>query len=400
MREAVIVSTARTPIGKAFRGAFNDTQAQEMAGHAIAEAVKRSKVSKEEIDDVIIGAAGQQGSQQGNIARQSLLRAGLPVSVAGMSLDRQCASGMMAIATAAKEITEDGMTITVGGGVESVSLVRNENFRMDRARDPWLEENIPSLYMTMIETAENVAKRYGVSRESQDEYSLQSQMRTAKAQQNGYMDKEIVPLKSTMKYKDKETGEISSHDVCIEKDEGNRPSTTLEGLSALKPVFKDGIYLKEGEYITAGNASQLSDGASASVLMEAREAEKRNLSPLGVYRGIAVAGCAPDEMGIGPIYAVPKLLKKHGLKIDDIDLWELNEAFASQVIYCRDKLGIPNELLNVNGGGISIGHPFGMSGARLVGHALIEGKRRNAKYVVCTMCIGGGMGAAGLFEVL
>ena len=400
MREAVIVSTARTPIGKAFRGAFNDTQAQEMAGHAIAEAVKRSKVSKEEIDDVIIGAAGQQGSQQGNIARQSLLRAGLPVSVAGMSLDRQCASGMMAIATAAKEITEDGMTITVGGGVESVSLVRNENFRMDRARDPWLEENIPALYMTMIETAENVAKRYGISREAQDEYSLQSQMRTAKAQQNGYMDKEIVPLKSTMKYKDKETGEISSHDVCIEKDEGNRPSTTFEGLSALKPVFKDGIYLKEGEYITAGNASQLSDGASASVLMEAREAEKRNLSPLGVYRGIAVAGCAPDEMGIGPIYAVPKLLKQHGLKIDDIDLWELNEAFASQVIYCRDKLGIPNELLNVNGGGISIGHPFGMSGARLVGHALIEGKRRNAKYVVCTMCIGGGMGAAGLFEVL
>ena len=400
MKEAVIVSTARTPIGKAFRGAFNDTQAQEMAGHAIAEAVKRSKVSKEEIDDVIIGAAGQQGSQQGNIARQSLLRAGLPVSVAGMSLDRQCASGMMAIATAAKEITEDGMTITVGGGVESVSLVRNENFRMDRARDPWLEENIPSLYMTMIETAENVAKRYDISRESQDEYALQSQMRTANAQKNGLMDKEIVPLKSTMKYKDKETGEISSHDVCIEKDEGNRPSTTLEGLSALKPVFKDGIYLKEGEYITAGNASQLSDGASASVLMEAREAEKRNLSPLGAYRGIAVAGCAPDEMGIGPIYAVPKLLKKHGLKIDDIDLWELNEAFASQVIYCRDKLGIPNELLNVNGGGISIGHPFGMSGARLVGHALIEGKRRNAKYVVCTMCIGGGMGAAGLFEVL
>ena len=400
MREAVIVSTARTPIGKAFRGAFNDTQAQEMAGHAIAEAVKRSKVSKEEIDDVIIGAAGQQGSQQGNIARQSLLRAGLPVSVAGMSLDRQCASGMMAIATAAKEITEDGMTITVGGGVESVSLVRNENFRMDRARDPWLEENIPALYMTMIETAENVAKRYGISREAQDEYSLQSQMRTARAQQNGYMDKEIVPLKSRMKYKDKETGEISSHDVCIEKDEGNRPSTTFEGLSALKPVFKDGIYLKEGEYITAGNASQLSDGAAASVLMEAREAEKRNISPLGAYRGIAVAGCAPDEMGIGPIYAVPKLLKKHGLKIDDIDLWELNEAFASQVIYCRDKLGIPNELLNVNGGGISIGHPFGMSGARLVGHALIEGKRRNAKYVVCTMCIGGGMGAAGLFEVL
>ena len=385
MREAVIVSTARTPIGKAFRGAFNDTQAQEMAGHAIAEAVKRSKVSNEEIDDVIIGAAGQQGSQQGNIARQSLLRAGLPVSVAGMSLDRQCASGMMAIATAAKEITEDGMTITVGGGVESVSLVRNENFRMDRARDPWLEENIPSLYMTMIETAENVAKRYGISREAQDEYSLQSQMRIANAQKNGFLDKEIVPLKTTMRYKDKETGEISSHDVCIEKDEGNRPSTTIEGLSALKPVFKDGIYLKEGEYITAGNASQLSDGASASVLMEAREAEKRNIVPLGAYRGIAVAGCAPDEMGIGPIYAVPKLLKQHGLKIDDIDLWELNEAFASQVIYCRDQLGIPNELLNVNGGGISIGHPFGMSGARLVGHALIEGKEetQNTLFVLC-----------------
>ena len=399
MREAVIVSTARTPIGKAFKGAFNDTQAQTLAGHAISEAVKRSGVAKEEIDDVVLGAASQQGTQQGNIARQALLRAGLPVSVAGMSLDRQCASGMMAIATAAKEIIDDGMKITVGGGVESVSLTRNEHFRTDRARDPWFETYLPTLYMTMIETAENVAQRYGISREAQDEYSYQSQMRTANAQGAGLLDTEIVPLKSQMKIKDKETGKILTKEVNLKNDEGNRTNTTLDGLSSLKPVFKDGIYLKKGNYITAGNASQLSDGASACVLMEATEVEKRGLQPLGIYRGISVAGCEPDEMGIGQVFAVPKLLKQHNLKINDIGLWELNEAFASQVIYCRDKLEIPDDLLNVNGGSISIGHPFGMTGSRVVGHALIEGKRRGAKYVVCTMCVGGGMGAAGLFEI-
>ncbi len=391
-REAVIVSTARTPIGRGYRGAFNDTDAPTLGGHVIAEAVRRAGIEPGEIDDVIMGCAMQQGSSGANIGRTAGVAAGLPSTVSGMSIDRQCSSGMMAIATAAKQIITDNMPIAVGGGLESISLVQNEHRNGYRGQDPNVIAKSEHAYMSMLETAEIVSKRYSISRDQQDEYALQSQQRTAAAQEVGKFDDEIIPLPSKMLFVDKETKQQSIHDVNLEKDEGNRPTTTLEGLNGLKPVFEGGV-------ITAGNASQLSDGASAAVLMDSKLAEQKGLQPLGAYRGIAVAGLDPDEMGIGPIYAVPKLLERFNLSVDDIGLWELNEAFAVQVVYCRDKLGIPNELLNVNGGAISIGHPYGMSGARMVGHALIEGKRQGAKYVVCTMCVGGGMGAAGLFEV-
>ena len=399
MREAVIVSTARTPIGKAYRGGFNDTQGQALGAHAIQHAVQRAGVDPGEVDDVLMGCALQQGSTGFNTARQAALKAGLPTSVAAMTIDRQCGSGLMAVATAAKQIAYDGQAIAVAGGVESISLVQGPQMNNHRAGDPELIEKLPSIYISMIETAELVADRYKVSREAQDQYALQSQQRTAQAQAEGRYQAEIVPITTVMQTTDKATGETSRREVTLSADEGNRPQTRLEDLQKLQPVFKGGQQIQEGRYITAGNASQLSDGAAAMVLMEAKEAERRGLQPLGAYRGVAVAGCDPDEMGIGPVFAIPKLLKQHGLTADDIDLWELNEAFASQVLHIRDTIGIPNDRLNVSGGAISIGHPYGMSGARMTGHLLVEGKRRGAKLGVVTMCIGGGMGAAGLFEI-
>ena len=391
-RDAVIVSTARTAIGRAYKGGFNATPGATLGAHSLKPAIERAGIDPAEIDDVLWGAALQQGAQAGNLARQVALRAGCPVSVSGMTIDRQCSSGLMSIATAAKQIVVDNMDVVAAGGQESISLVQTKEMRVQP--DPELMAMHGAIYMPMLQTAETVAQRYGIGREAQDEYALQSQQRTAAAQEAGKFDDEIVAVTTTMKVQNKETGEISDREVTVAKDEGNRPETTLDGLSSLQPV------MGPGTTITAGNASQLSDGSSASVLMEAKVAEKKGLTPLGRYVGMAVAGTEPDEMGIGPVFAIPKLLERTGVKLEDVGLWELNEAFAVQVLYCRDKLGIPNELLNVNGGSISIGHPYGMTGARCTGHALIEGKRRGAKYVVVTMCVGGGMGAAGMFEVL
>jgi acetyl-CoA C-acetyltransferase len=393
MREAVIVSTARTGIGRAFKGALNHTKSPSLLGHVIAQAVERAHLEGAEVDDVVMGTVLSSGTAGMNLARNAALAAGLPVTVPGQTMDRQCASGLMAIATAAKQIMVDGMDVVVAGGHENITAEQKAYFDLAMAaKDPALAARVPHAYMPMLQTAEFVAAKYGITREAQDRYALQSQQRTGQAQAQGRFDAEIVAFSTEMAVVDKASGAISLRRVTLDRDESNRPDTTLEGLNALKPVLEGGV-------ITAGNASQLSDGASACVLMDAGLAQRRGLSPLGIYRGMAVAGCPPEEMGIGPVYAVPKLLKQHGLQVSDIGLWELNEAFACQAIYCRDHLGIDPEIYNVNGGGISIGHPYGMTGARLVGHALLEGQRRGVKYVVVTMCVGGGMGAAGLFEV-
>ena len=393
MREAVIVSTARTDIGRAFKGALNHTKSPSLLGHVIAQAVERAHLEGAEVDDVVMGTVLSSGTAGMNLARNAALAAGLPVTVPGQTMDRQCASGLMAIATAAKQIMVDGMDVVVAGGHENITAEQKAYFDLAMAaKDPALAARVPHAYMPMLQTAEFVAAKYGITREAQDRYALQSQQRTGQAQAQGRFDAEIVAFSTEMAVVDKASGAISLRRVTLDRDEGNRPDTALEGLNALKPVLEGGV-------ITAGNASQLSDGASACVLMDAGLAQRRGLAPLGIYRGMAVAGCPPEEMGIGPVYAVPKLLKQHGLQVSDIGLWELNEAFACQAIYCRDHLGIDPEIYNVNGGGISIGHPYGMTGARLVGHALLEGQRRGVKYVVVTMCVGGGMGAAGLFEV-